>query len=833
MAEAGLLTPVYANPILWAIVCLVAVLGVAYAGAPRRVWIPVLAAVMVVMTWTGGIGTVGAIILWLLLAIAAIVACVATVRRALVSDRMLSFYRASMPDISPTEREALAAGSTWWEAELFYGRPRWRKLLDFPSPRLSDDERAFLDGPVETLCGMLDDWQINHELYDLPETAWRFIKDEGFFGMIIPRAYGGKEFSNFGHASVVMKIATRSISAALTVMIPNSVGPGKLLLKYGTGEQKDHYLPRLARGEEVPCFALTGLNAGSDASGISDHGVVCRREYDGEANVLGIRLNFDKRYITLGPVATVLGLAFKLEDPEHLLGDNEHPGITLALVPADAPGVTQGERHNPYGMAFQNGPLHGRDVFVPISQVIGGAEQAGNGWRMLMESLTDGRAISLPALSTAAAKVATRVTGAYARLRSQFKLPIGRFEGIEEKLAAIAANTYLMDAARRVTLAALDAGEKPSVVSAIMKYNLTERARDVVNDALDVHAGAGVCLGPRNLLGQLDAYTTVGITVEGANILTRNLMVFGQGALRCHPYLFDELAAANDADRQAGARAFDRALVGHVGDAIRNGVRALLLGLSGGRLARVPEDVDPALGRYWRGFARMSAAFAVTTDLLLVTLRGELKRRERLSARMADALSELYLGTVTLKAYEAAGALPGDRPVVERACANCLLKIEGSLHEVSANLANRPVAWLIRLLALPLGRRLGGPPDKLDHAIAAAMMQPGDFRDRLTASLYRSDSPDDRLRVVDAALARAVEAEPLLKRVKKHVRVDALADQELEPALAGCVDAELLTAEEMARLLRAERLRREVIAVDAFAGGKEKDTPAKPRAVAE
>jgi acyl-CoA dehydrogenase len=814
------LTPVYANPILWAFICLAAVLGVAWAGASRRVWIPVLAIVMIAMTWTGGIGIIGAIILWIVLIVAGVLATSTAIRRRVLSNPMLAFYRKSMPDISPTERDALEAGTIWWEAEMFRGRPRWRTLLNFPAPKLNPEEQAFIDGPVERLCEMLDDWRINYELNDLPPEVWRFIKDEGFFGMIIPSLYGGKEFSNFGHASVVMKIATRSITAALTVMIPNSVGPGKLLLKYGTEAQKDHYLPRLARAEEIPCFALTGQNAGSDASGISDHGVVCRQEHDGQPNVLGIRLNFDKRYITLGPVATVLGLAFKLEDPHHLLGEHENLGITLALVPASASGVVQGERHWPYGMAFQNGPLSGRDVFVPVDQIIGGVEQAGNGWRMLMESLGDGRAISLPALSTAAAKVATRVTGAYARLRSQFKVPIGRFEGIEEKLARIAANTYLMDAARQVTLSALDAGEKPSVVSAIMKYNLTERARQLVNDALDVHAGAGVCLGPKNLLSQLDAYTTVGITVEGANVVTRSLITFGQGALRCHPYLIEELTAANDDDAEVGAWCFDRALLGHVGYAIRNGARALLLGLSGGWLAHAPAGVDPALAKYWRNFERMSAAFAITTDLLLLSLRGELKRRERISGRMADALSQLYLGTVTLKHYEAAGALPEDRPLVEWSCADCLHTIENSLHEVTANLANRPVAWLIRILALPLGRRLKRPADRLEQAIASSIMQPGESRERLAAGMFLPQTETERMNIMDRALRKAVEVGPLARRIRAHVRLDAVADDALESRLAECVDAELLTDDEARTVLAAEKLRREVIAVDAFAASE-------------
>ncbi|HET7675262.1 MAG TPA: acyl-CoA dehydrogenase, partial [Gammaproteobacteria bacterium] len=748
------MNPIDTNPILWAVICCAALGSVGFVGAPRRVWIPVLVAVLLVMSWIGAIGIIATVVLWLVLAAAIAIATNTKLRRLLVSDRMYAFYRKSMPDISPTERDALEAGSVWWDAELFRGKPHWPTLLEFSSPQLTTDEQAFIDGPVEQLCGMLDDWHITHELNDLPPEVWQFIKDQGFFGMIIPKAWGGREFSAFGHASVVMKIATRSISAALTVMIPNSVGPAKLLLKYGTEEQKSRYLPKLARGEEIPCFALTGLNAGSDASAISDRGIVCRRKFDGRENVLGISLNFDKRYITLGPVATVLGLAFKLEDPNHLLGERDDVGITLALVPATAPGVVQGERHNPYGMAFMNGPLSGRDVFIPIDQVIGGAAYAGKGWRMLMESLTDGRAISLPALSTAAAKVATRVTGAYARLRSQFRVPIGRFEGIEAKLARIAARTYMMDAARRVTLAALDAGHKPAVISAIMKYNLTESAREVVNDALDVHGGAGVCLGPRNLLSALDAYTTVGITVEGANVLTRSLITFGQGAMRCHPYLLDELKAANDEDKEAGARAFDRALLGHIGYAICNGTRALLLGLGGARFVRPPAGTDAALAYFYRQYTRMSAVFAITTDLLLLSLRGELKRRERISARMADALSQLYLATATLKHFQAAGAPPEDLPLVERTCAEGLWVIQESLHAVALNLPNRWIAALLRVLAFPLGRRAKPSADRLDRVIAQSIMAPTATRERLGDGMYMADDLHDRLHVIDDALAK-------------------------------------------------------------------------------
>ncbi len=719
-----------------------------------------------------------------------------------------------MPVISSTERDALEAGGVWWDGELFSGMPDWQKLLDFPAARISAEEQAFLDGSVEQLCGMLDDHRICNVDKDLTPETWCFIKERGFFGMMIPKQYGGLQFSAAGHASVVMKVASRSISAALTVMIPNSVGPGKLLLRYGTEQQKDQWLPRLARGEEIPCFALTGPEAGSDAGAIPDLGVVCKAEFEGRRDVLGIRLNFEKRYISMGPIATVLGVAFKLEDPEHLLGEKIHLGITLALVPAKSEGVRLGTRHDQLHMAFMNGPLYGKDVFIPLEWIVGGPEMAGKGWRMLVESLTDGRAISLPALSTATAKLATRVTSAYARIRRQFKLPISQFEGIRESLARLVGNTYAMDGARLTTLAALDAGHKPAVISAIVKYNLTERSRQVMQDAMDVHGGAALAMGPRNPLGTFHSFPQLGATVEGHNILTRNLMTFGQGAIRCHPYLLKELEAAANPDPKTARREFDKAVMAHLAFTANNKARAFLHGLTGGSFIAVP-TAPVALKGYYQQLTRMSAAFAFVTDVLLLSLRGELKRRERLSARMADIVSQLYLASAALKHYHDQGNQPGDLPLVSWVCEDSLYRIQQSFDALFKNLPNRFIAFSLRLVVFPLGRPYRGPSDALDNQLAAAVLKPSAERDRLTSGMYMPQDMKERVRLLDEAFQRAVDTRGLREKLRaafKDKTLQARGDAQIDEA----VQKGLITAGEASALRAADALRREAIKVDDF-----------------
>lgn len=800
----------FTHSFVWWLIFLLAFLGLAAAKPARGVWLTALLILMCFFTALARAAGGTIAILWVLYSFTVLVMYAGWLRRLLISNRVLAFYRRSMPEISATERDALEAGTVWWDAELFSGNPRWQQLLDFPPARLSEQEQAFLDGPVEQLCGMLDDHRICNVDKDLTPETWRFIKERGFFGMMIPKEYGGMAFSNMGHAAVIMKIASRSISGALTVMIPNSVGPGKLLLKYGTEDQKNHWLPRLARGEEIPCFALTGPEAGSDAGAIPDVGVVCK---DAKGK-LGIRLNFEKRYISMGPIATALGLAFKLEDPDHLLGEKTHLGITLALVPASAPGVKTGTRHDQLHMAFMNGPLFGQDVFVPMDMVIGGPEMAGKGWRMLMECLTDGRAISLPALSTATAKLATRVTGAYARVRRQFKLPISQFEGIREALARLAGNTYAMDGARLTTLAALDQGHKPAVISAIVKYNLTDRARQVVNDAMDVHGGAALSLGPRNPLGPYHSYPQMGITVEGHNILTRNLITFGQGAIRCHPYLLKELQAASNLDPKAARREFDKALMAHMGFTVNNKARAFLHGLTCGTFIAAPTAPE-ALKRHYQQLTRMSAAFAYVTDVLLLTLRGELKRRERLSARMADIVSQLYIASSALKHYHEQGNPPEDLPLIHWVCEDSLFRIQQSFHALFENLPQRWLAKVLHCTVFPLGRPYRAPSDALEHQVAALILRPDAARDRLTAGMYLPTDMREKVRLLDEAFRQAVETRPLREKLRAAAKEKTLkgkGDAQVDEA----IQAGLITAGEGAALRSAERLRHEAIKVDDF-----------------
>ena len=731
-----------------------------------------------------------------------------------ISGPALKLFRRVTPRMSQTEREALDAGSVWWDGELFSGRPRWQKLRSLPPPKLSPEEQAFLDGPVENLCRMLDDWQITREQKDLPTDVWRYLKDNGFFSLIIPRSYGGLDFSNLAHSEVVMKIATRSITAAVTVMVPNSLGPAKLLMEYGTEQQKEYYLPRLAKGVEIPCFALTSPKAGSDAGAIPDYGIVCRQDFQGEKDVLGIRLTWDKRYITLAPVATLLGLAFHLYDPDGLLGDETDRGITLALIPTDTPGVETGHRHLPMEITFMNGPTRGRDVFIPIEWIIGGREMAGHGWRMLMECLSDGRGISLPALSTGAGKLTSRAVGGYARVRRQFKLPIGRFEGVEEALARIGGLTYIMDAARTLTAAALDRGEKPAVISAIVKYHLTENMRRVINDGMDVLGGAGICLGPRNLLGRGYEGVPISITVEGANILTRTMIIFGQGAIRSHPWVFKELAAIGEADPDESLRQFDRALFGHIGFFFHNVVRSLWHGLTGSRF--VPVRAPRPVRRYYQHLTRMSAAFALSTDVAMMTLGGSLKRREKLSGRLGDILSHLYLASAVLKRFEDQGMQKADRPLLHWACQHALHQIQQAFDGLFQNLPNRPAAWLLRLLVFPLGRHFRPPSDRLGHQVAELLLSPSPARDRLTAGLFIPESTDEQLGRIEDALDKVIKAEQPERRIR-HKLEDVAPDwRGLERILEAALERGIIDAAEADLIRAAEAARDDVIRVDEF-----------------
>jgi len=782
--------------------------ALAYHRAGALAWSVALAAGAAALTWSASAPVLAAVA-WVLVAAFAALSLARPLRRAVVSGPLFGVFKKVLPPMSDTEREALEAGSVWWDADLFSGRPDWKKLLGYPVAKLSPEEQAFVDGPTEQLCAMLDEWDINHERMDLPPEVWKFIREKGFLGIIIPKAYGGLGFSAYAHSEIVTKIATRSGAAAVTVMVPNSLGPAELLIHYGTDPQKNHYLPRLAKGQEIPCFALTNPNAGSDAASIPDFGIVCRGQHEGR-DVLGIRLTWEKRYITLAPVATLLGLAFKLFDPDKLLGGKEDIGITLALIPTSHPGVEYGRRHNPLGCAFMNGPTTGKDVFIPLDWVIGGRAQAGNGWRMLMECLAAGRSISLPAMSMAAGKVGTRASGAYARVRSQFKTPIGNFEGIQEPLARIGGSTYLMDGMRRMTMAALDMGEKPSVISAISKYHMTERMRSVINDAMDIHGGKGICMGPGNYLGRAYQTVPIAITVEGANILTRSLIIFGQGAIRCHPWVLKEMTAVREDDLAA----FDEAFWGHVGFTIANAARALWLGLTGGKGVAVPGS--PRTRRYLQILTRFSSAFAMLADLSMFVIGGSLKRKEMLSARLGDILSYLYMMSATVKRFHDDGCPEEDVPLLTWAMYDSSFRLQVAMDGVLANFPSRPVAWVMRRFIFPKGLTLTAPHDRWAVKVARLMVEPGATRDRLTAGMYLPRKEDDVIGRLEFAMEAAIRADPIEAKLRAAQKEGKLPQRTVAERRDAAVMQDLITAAELEHLVRTDRLRREVIMVDDF-----------------
>ncbi len=749
---------------------------------------------------------------------AAIVLSVRPLRHALLSRRILALYRRIMPQMSDTERDAIEAGTVWWEGELFRGTPQWSKLLAIPKPTLTQQERDFLDNEVETACAMIDDWHATRELHDMPQDLWQYIKDNRFLSLIIPKEYGGRGFSALAHSQVITKLSTRNSALSVSVMVPNSLGPAELLLHYGTDEQKSHYLPRLATGEEIPAFALTSPWAGSDAAAIPDSGIVCMGQWQGR-EVLGMRVTWDKRYITLAPVCTLLGLAFRLYDPQGLLGTQKDIGITCALVPATHPGVETGRRHFPLDAMFMNGPTRGTDVFMPLDFIIGGPQMAGQGWRMLMESLAAGRSISLPSSFTGMAKMTSRAVGAYCLVRNQFSTPIGKFEGVEEALARIGGNTYLIDAARSMTAVAVDVGEKPSVVSAIVKYHLTERGRSVVNDGMDIIGGKGICLGPQNFLGRAYQQIPVGITVEGANILTRSLIIFGQGAIRCHPYVLAELHAANHPDPEQALHDFDRALWGHVRYTIGNVFRSLGLGLTAARLVHIDADVAPEMERYYRLLDRFSSAFAAFADISMLVLGGSLKRRERLSARMGDILSQMYLVSATLKRFEDDGRQADDAPLAHWAIQDAMYKLQDAFEGVLANFPNRAVARGLRLLVFPLGHPVAPPSDELGQQVARVLTRPGAARDRLTQDCYVPTDTTEPIGAIEAAFIASVGTEAIDRKIRqfeKTGQLDGNPAANVRDMAQAVHAAGGITDDEYEAVRLRNELRDRVIAVDDF-----------------
>jgi acyl-CoA dehydrogenase len=755
--------------------------------------------------WTG--------FLWLLFAALALLN-LRPLRKAFITRPFMKIYRRMLPSMSSTEREALEAGTVWWDGELFTGKPDWSKLLSAKTPVLTAEEQAFLDGPCEELCRMIDDFDITHRRGDLPPEIWDFLKSRGFFSMIIQKKYGGLEFSAYAHSCVLAKLSSRSATVSSTVAVPNSLGPAELLQHYGTEEQKAHYLPRLAKGDEIPCFALTGPRAGSDAASLPDTGIVCKGEWQGR-EIIGLKLNFSKRYITLAPVATVIGLAFRLFDPEQLLGEQTDLGITCALIPRNTPGVSIGRRHFPLNVPFQNGPIQGKDVFVPLEFIIGGPAMAGQGWRMLVEQLSVGRCISLPSSSTGGGKAAVFATGAYARIRRQFNMPVGRFEGIESVIARMVGLTYTMDAARSVTAGAIDGGEKPSVPSAMLKYHTTEMGRQIANDAMDVHGGKGICLGPKNYLARGYQVVPVAITVEGANILTRSLIIFGQGAVRCHPFVLKEMEAARNPNRKQGVDDFDRALFGHVGFTLSNAVRSLVMALTNARFAAAPQAGSAT--RYYQHIVRFSASFAFAVDVAMLSLGGYLKKKENLSARLGDVLSYMYLASMVLKHYENQGRRDEDLPIVEWACRHLLYMAQEQLHGFLRNFPNRPLAAMMRFFIFPRGLQYSAPDDRLARKLAALFTQPSSVRDRLCDPVYREVQPGNALGLLQQALDMSEKAELLEKKIRvEGVKTGRITALDLPGQIHAAQTLGLLSADEARWLLEYDSLVMDLIHVDDF-----------------
>ncbi|MGE6225373.1 acyl-CoA dehydrogenase FadE [Aeromonas media] len=744
------------------------------------------------------------LLVWVLFAVIAIPLNLVEFRRNQLTKPLFKIYKSIMPEMSRTEKEAIEAGTTWWEADLFAGNPNWKKLHAIPVSTLSAEEQAFMDGPVEDVCRMVNDWEVTHERADLSPEVWQYLKDHKFFAMIIKKKYGGLEFSAYAQSCVLQKLCGASAVLASTVGVPNSLGPGELLQHYGTEEQKDHYLPRLAVGKEIPCFALTSPEAGSDAGSIPDFGVVCKGEWEGE-EVLGMRLTWNKRYITLAPIATVLGLAFKLRDPDHLLGEEEELGITCALIPTDIKGFEIGRRHFPLNVPFQNGPTKGNDVFVPLDFIIGGPAMAGQGWRMLVECLSVGRGITLPSNSTGGVKMLALATGAYSRIRRQFKLPIGKMEGIEEPLARLGGNAYIMGAAAKLTVTGIDLGEKPSVISAIVKYHLTDRAQKCIIDAMDIHGGKAICMGPNNYLARGYQGAPIAVTVEGANILTRSMIIYGQGAIRCHPYVLPEMLAASHPDKEQALKDFDKAVFSHVGFAISNLVRSFWLGLTGARFAAAPYK-DQTKG-YYQQLSRLSANLAFLSDMAMGTLGGELKRKERVSARLGDVLSQLYLASSALKRYQDEGRQQADLPLLHWALQDAMFKAQEAIDELLRNFPNRWIGLALRVIVLPLGRDMKRPSDKLDSQVARLLQTPSATRDRLAEGQYLTREEGNPFGLLEQALDDVLTAEPLFDKVCKaegrkrpFTQLDKVADAGLALGVINQTEADLLRRAEESRL---------------------------------
>jgi len=793
----------------------------AYFRLPAKVWSSILVVVVILMCWTSLIASEYVIPICIILIPPIILLNIAPLRCRWVTKSLLSFYERSLPHISQTEKAAINAGDTAWEKEIFCGDPNWKQLLSEKKPQLSEDEISFIDNQVETLCQMLNDWDITHNRIDMPETVWQYLKDEKFFGMIIPKEYSGLGFSALAHSTIISKIASRSYSVAVNVMVPNSLGPAEFLIHYGTDEQKQKYLPELAVGNEIPCFALTSEKSGSDATSITDTGEVCVRDVNGKSEI-GLHLNWKKRYITLAPVATLLGIAVDVKDPHHLIGKQVDIGISFVLVPANTPGVSIGSRHFPLHQAFMNGPTTGENVFIPIDNIIGGPDSLGKGWEMMTASLAVGRGISLPAVSSGMSKLCARMTGAYARLREQFNQPIGRFEGVAECLARIGGYTYLCEATRLFTAVIIDSGHKPAIASAISKYHLTEMARKVVNDAMDVHAGKGIIMGERNYLANIYTAVPINITVEGANILTRNLIIFGQGALRCHPYLTEELSALNDESPTSKLVRFDHLIFEHMGYFLHNAAKVSAYGLSCGQLIRVPKNGK--IARYLRQLTRMSCAFAMLSDVTFLLMRQEIKKKEMISARLGDILSYLYMGSAVVKYYNDLGQPKEDEAFFCWSIQHCLYQCQLAIEAICLNLPQRWIGSLLWRFIFGWGRAYRPPKDSLAVQMAEQMMQDSAFRDRLTSYIYIGEENKDATAQMDGTLKYAD------KIADAYVKLNqALSSHEIDRNLSFknqchiAFQIGILSQEEADQLKEFHQLQMEVIAVDVMESTQRKE----------
>jgi len=805
--------------LIFVVVSLAALAALAIQRSPLWAWALVIAAITFLAqtglpwaTFEAPFGSIGAWIAWVP-AIALALVSFRPIRQQVVTRPAFHTVKRILPPVSDTEKEALEAGTVGFDAEFFSGEPDWNKLRQVGAPALTNEEQTFLDETVEELCAMIDDWQIRFEHREIPPHIWQFITDKGFLGMLISKEHGGLGFSPQAQSLIIGKIASRSPDVATVVMVPNSLGPGELIEKFGTDHQQSYYLPRLAQGQEIPCFALTSPYAGSDAASMRDVGVVTKGEHHGQ-ETLGIKLTWNKRYITLAPNATLLGLAFRLYDPDNLLGKGNELGITLALVPTDTPGVNIGDRHLPCGNAFPNGPTWGEDVFVPMDAIIGGAERAGQGWRMLMSCLSSGRAISLPATSTAAAKSMLRTSTAYGRIRKQFGIAIGRMEGIEERLARLVETAYTLESARSVTASMVGEGAKPSVLSAMMKYQSTERMRQAVSDAMDIHGGKAICDGPSNYLQSAYQMVPIGITVEGANILTRSLITFTQGVLRSHPFLYKEIEAAQHWDDDQGFQMFEEAFENHVAFAVGNVFGALFHNVTFGQFAEAPRVSETA--KWYQQLSRASQNFALVADMCVALLGGGLRTRQRLTGQMADALSELYLASTVLKRYEDDGQPLADRRIVELCLRNSLHRFYTALQEVTRNFPVFGVGWVLRRLVFPFGFPVRPAAYSTGKSAVRAALGPGEVRDRLTRDIHISRDASDPMGILEVTLDKIIEAEPAERKVEKALKAGMIRRSLDRDWLGEAAEKGIISQDEAKLLRETEELVFKVISVDHF-----------------